>query len=75
LVLELQAMTEQSSKKFRRRAGARLHPTGAISTDDRYEIASADSFPASDAPGWTAVTGSGAPRTGGDFLHNKEASS
>jgi hypothetical protein len=68
-------MTEKSSTKCGRRPGARFHLTGAVSIGDRYEIASADSFPASDAPGWTAVTGSGAPRSGGGLLHNEERSS
>jgi hypothetical protein len=68
-------MTVKSPNKFGRRPGAPRHPTGAVSIADRYEVASADSFPASDAPGWTAVTGSGAPLTGGGFLHNADPSS
>ena len=68
-------MTEKSFNKLGRRPGAPLHPTRAAPIGDRYEIASADSFPASDAPGWTAVTGSGAPRIRGGFLSNEERSS
>jgi len=69
-------MTDKSSNPFGRRSGAARHPTAVASIDDRCETASIDSFPASDAPGWTAVTGSGAPyTTGGVLLHNEEASS
>ena len=68
-------MTDKSPNKFSLRPEAPLHPAGAGSISDRCETASADSFPASDAPAWTAVTGSGAPRTGRSPLHNQEQSS
>jgi hypothetical protein len=73
--MELPEMTDKSSKPFGRRSEAARHPTAAGSIRDRCETASVDSFPASDAPGWTAVTGSGAPRiTEGGHLHNEERS-
>ena len=68
-------MTEKSSNKFGHRPGTLPLRAGAVPIRDRYEIASVDSFPASDAPGWTTVTGSGAPCTGDDFLRNEEPSS
>jgi hypothetical protein len=37
---------------------AAAHPT----PDDRVEVSSQDSFPASDAPAWTGMTGLGPPR-------------
>ena len=69
-------MTDKSFNPFGRRSGAAGHPTAAASIGDRCETASVDSFPASDAPGWTAATGSVAPRTtGGCLLQNEEPSS
>jgi hypothetical protein len=67
-------MTSKSSKRSGRLPGTAAHSTDAIPTRDRFETASADSFPASDAPGWTAVTGVGAPRTSGGPLDNKKPS-
>jgi hypothetical protein len=69
-------MIDKSSNPSGRRSAAARHPTAAASIGDRCETASIDSFPASDAPGWTAVTGSGAPyTTGGSLLRNEEPSS
>jgi hypothetical protein len=67
-------MTNKSPKRFGRLPRTPPHPTGAGSASDRFETASADSFPASDAPGWTAVTGVGAPRAIGGPRHNEEQS-
>jgi len=67
-------MTNKSPKMFSRLSGTPPHPAATVPTGDRFETASADSFPASDAPGWTAVTGLGAPRTIGDPWHNEEQS-
>jgi hypothetical protein len=64
MVTEALEMTDKSSNRFSRRPGAASYPTGAVPIGDRYDTASADSFPASDAPAWIAVTGSGAPRSG-----------
>jgi hypothetical protein len=67
-------MKNKSPKMFSRFSGTPPHPTDTASASDRFETASADSFPASDAPGWTAVTGVGAPHTSGGPLHNEEQS-
>jgi hypothetical protein len=67
-------MSKKSLKRFSHLPGATPHPTGAGSASDRFETASTDSFPASDAPGWTAVTGVGTPRTIGGPWHNEEQS-
>jgi hypothetical protein len=76
MTAEVLDVTEKSSNRFSRRPGAAFHPTGAVSIGDQYDTASADSFPASDAPAWTAVTGSGAPRSGdGASGENEELSS
>lgn len=76
VITEFPEMTDKLSDPFGRRSGAARHTTAAASNDDRCETASIDSFPASDAPGWTAVTGSGAPcTTGGGLLHSEEPSS
>jgi hypothetical protein len=47
------------------------HPTAVVPTGDRLATPSADSFPASIAPGWTVATCIGAPRTNGS-LRNEE---
>jgi hypothetical protein len=65
-------MTNKSSKRSSRLPVTATPSTDAIPTRDRFETASADSFPASDAPGWAAVTGVGAPHTSGGPLDNKK---
>jgi hypothetical protein len=67
-------MRKKSPKSFSHLPATPSHSSGAGSASDRFETASADSFPASDAPGWTAVTGVGTPRTVGGPLHNEEQS-
>ena len=68
-------MTDKSSDPSGRRSGAARHPSGTVSISDRCETASVDSFPASDAPGWTAITGTGAPcTTGNGHLWKEEPS-
>ncbi len=61
-------------KMISRLSGPPPHPTAAVPTSGRSETASTDTFPASNAPGWTVVTCVGAPRTNGGSLHNKEQS-
>lgn len=64
-------MTNKSLDGFSRLSVTSPNPT-AVPTSDRFETASADSFPASDAPSWAAATGLGTPRTNGGPLHNEE---
>jgi hypothetical protein len=61
--------------KFSRRSAAPALPTGMATFADECETASADSFPASDAPSWTVVVGTGAPRTRSGLLRQEEPSS
>jgi hypothetical protein len=68
-------MPDKSSKSYKLRPKIPGPPTSAVSTVDRIEIASTDSFPASDPPAWSAINGTGAPRAGGGPLPNEELSS
>jgi hypothetical protein len=68
-------MTDKSSDKYSPRPAAPPLPIGTVSISDGCETASVDSFPASDAPSWTVVVGTGAPRTRGGLLRNEEPSS
>jgi hypothetical protein len=72
MATEVLEITDKSSNRFSRRPGAAPHSAGAVPIGDRYDTASADSFPASDAPAWIAVTGSGAPRSGDGASGNDE---
>jgi hypothetical protein len=62
------------SDKFSSRPEVRPLPIDT-SIGDGCETASVDSFPASDAPSWTVVVGTGAPRTRGGVLRREEPSS
>ena len=68
-------MTDKSSEIFSPRSRARPLTTGTPFIRDRCDTASADSFPASDAPSWTVVVGTGAPRPRGGLLRKEEPSS
>lgn len=60
--------------KFRRRPRLPSLPIGTVSIPDQCDTASVDSFPASDAPSWTVVVGTGAPHTRGGILRKEEPS-
>ena len=68
-------MTDKSSDKLNLRPAAEPLPIGTVTISDGCETASVDSFPASDAPSWTVVVGTGAPRTRGGVLRKEELSS
>jgi hypothetical protein len=68
-------MTKKPAKIYKVHPKIPGHPTSAIATVDCIEIASNDSFPASDPPAWSAITGTGAPRAGSGPLRNEELSS
>jgi hypothetical protein len=59
-------------KMISRHLGPPPHPTAVVLISDRFETASAGSFPASVAPGWTVVTCVVAPRTKGGPLYDEE---
>jgi hypothetical protein len=67
-------MSDKMSDKFSPRPGVRPLPIGTEPIGDGCETASLDSFPASDAPSWTVVIGTGAPRTRGGVLRKEEPS-
>jgi hypothetical protein len=68
-------MSDKPSKSYNFHPEIPDPPTSAVSTVDCIEIASTDSFPASDPPAWSAITGTGAPCAGGGPLPNEELSS
>lgn len=62
-------MTNTLMSRF---SGPPPHPTAVVPTGDRLVTPSADSFPASIAPGWTVATCVDAPRTNGSPFQKKE---
>ena len=68
-------VTDKPFDKYSVRPKAPPRPIDTVSRSDRYETASDDSFPASDPPGWTVITGTGAPRSRSGPSRNEEPSS
>ena len=68
-------MTSKSPDTCSRRSGAARHRSLEASVGDRCETALTYSFLASDAPGWTAITGASASCIDGGPSHNEEPSS